>query len=246
MKRLSEGCCVIDPDEAEWKVEGTRRYRVPISSRIGAQRIAQMVSRFGSGLSPGWVNPGSDEVHYVVAGGGECYIDGFSYPLEPGAAVFVPKGAEFAVENRAGGDLTLVSVSCPEESKRRLSEPARTVPLTSYQAPSRVVLERERKEIATGDRTFRLLVDKDIGCEQVTQFVGYIPPSKAPQHCHTYEEAIYILDGEGTLWAGEDHVPFRAGTSIYLPPKVSHCVENPSCGRVRLLGVLYPAESPAC
>ena len=246
MKHLAEGCCVVEPEEGDWRIEGTRRYRVPISSRMGAQHIAQIVSRFGRGCSKGWVNPGSEEVHYVVAGEGQCYIDGFSYPLVPGAAVFVPQGAEFAVENGGGADLTLVSVACPEEAKRRLSEPARTVPLTSYQAPSRVVLERERREIATPQRSFRLLADKDVGCQQVTQFIGYIPPSKAPHHNHPYEEAIYILEGEGTLSAGGDHAPLRAGASIYLAPRVDHCLENSSRGPFRLLGVIYPAGSPTC
>jgi mannose-6-phosphate isomerase-like protein (cupin superfamily) len=244
MKRLAD-CCLIEPNEGEWRIEGNRRYRVPIGSRTGARRIAQTVSRFGAGLSLGWVNPESEEVHYVVSGEGECYIDGFSFPLEPGTGVFVPKGAEFAVENRSASELTLVSVTCPEETGRKLSEPARTVPLTSYQAPLRVVHEKERQETPSGERAYRILVDQELGCQQVTQFVASIPRSKVPLHSHPYEGAIYVLEGEGTLWVGDQQARFGPGTSIYLPPGASHGVENRSSHRARLLGVIHPPGSPA-
>jgi len=32
----------------------------------------------------------------------------------------------------------------------------------------------------------------------VTQFIGFIPPGRAPDHFHRYDEVIYILAGEGS------------------------------------------------
>lgn len=245
MKRLAAGCCVIDPDEGKWQKDANRRYRVPISGGMGAKLLAQTVSRYTPGVTPGRMNPSSEEVHYVVSGRGACFIDGFVYGLEQGVGIFVPRGAEFVVENRYPEELTLVSVTCPEEKNPKNGLRARMVPNAPGRPPARTVQERDCKEIPTGDRTFRVLVDKELGCEQVTQFVGFIPPSKAPPHFHTYEEAIYILEGEGIVWAGDEQAPFRPGTSIYLPPGVHHCLENPSSGPIRLLGVFYPSGSPA-
>jgi quercetin dioxygenase-like cupin family protein len=44
-----------------------------------------------------------------------------------------------------------------------------------------------------------------------------------------------------------DHrsIPIRAGSSIFLPPGVPHCLENVSEGVLRLLGVFSPPGSPA-
>ncbi len=105
--------------------------------------------------------------------------------------------------------------------------------------------EREREPIPSGDRRFKYMVDRDLGCCQVTQFLGYIPPSKAPFHSHTYEEAIYILEGAGVVHTEQESTDFGPGTCIYLPPGTRHCLENPGQAAVRLLGVFYPSGSPA-
>ncbi len=89
------------------------------------------------------------------------------------------------------------------------------------------------------------MVDKELGCQQVTQFVGWIPPSSAPFHYHTYEEVIFILDGHGTLHVEDDVCGFERGSSIYLAAGVRHCLENPGPAPVRVLGVFYPSGSPA-
>jgi mannose-6-phosphate isomerase-like protein (cupin superfamily) len=92
----------------------------------------------------------------------------------------------------------------------------------------------------TADRWYRVLIDSE-----VTQFVGSIPPGRAPDHFHEYEEVLFILLGEGRLWAGEESTPISYGSCIYLPRKQVHCVENTGTGELRLLGVFYPAGSPA-
>jgi len=92
----------------------------------------------------------------------------------------------------------------------------------------------------TGDRSYRELIQ-----QQVTQFVGTIPPGRAPDHHHLYEEVICILDGEGRMWAGEANTPIARGSCIFLPRKQKHCVENIGPSDLRLLGVFYPAGSPA-
>ena len=89
------------------------------------------------------------------------------------------------------------------------------------------------------------MLDQDIGSTQVTQFVGSIPPGRAPDHFHHYEELLVILQGEGLMWAGETHAPIGPGSCVFLPKQQVHCVENTGDGELRLLGVFYPAGSPA-
>ena len=92
----------------------------------------------------------------------------------------------------------------------------------------------------TGDRWYRELIQGD-----VTQFVGSIPPGRAPDHFHLYEEVICILEGEGVMWAGQSSTPIRTGSCIFLPVRQPHCLQNTGSGELRLLGVFYPAGSPA-
>ena len=113
----------------------------------------------------------------------------------------------------------------------------------SHVAP--IVKLSDRRALPTADRWYRVLVDNEIGSEQVTQFVGSIPPGRAPDHFHEYEEVLFILRGEGRMWAGETNTPIAPGSCIYLPKRQVHCVENTGEGELRLLGVFYPAGSPA-
>ena len=112
------------------------------------------------------------------------------------------------------------------------------------QSPPIVKLS-DRRALPTADRWYRVLVDEEVGSEQVTQFVGSIPPGRAPDHFHEYEEVLFILRGEGRMWAGENNTPIGPCSCIYLPRRQVHCVENTGTGELRLLGVFYPAGSPA-
>jgi mannose-6-phosphate isomerase-like protein (cupin superfamily) len=97
----------------------------------------------------------------------------------------------------------------------------------------------------TADRWYRVLLDEAVGSAQVTQFVGGVPPGRAPDHYHEYEEVLCILKGQGRLWAGASNTPIEAGSCVFLPRRQVHCVENMGSGELRLLGVFYPAGSPA-
>ena len=90
-----------------------------------------------------------------------------------------------------------------------------------------------------------MLIDNEVGSEQVTQFVGSIPSGRAPDHFHNYEEVLFILRGEGRMWAGETNTTIAAGSCIYLPKGQVHCVENTGEEELRLLGIFYPAGSPS-
>jgi mannose-6-phosphate isomerase-like protein (cupin superfamily) len=95
----------------------------------------------------------------------------------------------------------------------------------------------------TGDREFRVLLSEGL---TITQFAGLIPPGRAPVHHHTYDEVVHVLAGRGVVHLGDAHAEaIGPGTSVYLPPYQPHCLENTGRDPLRVLGVFYPAGSPA-
>ncbi|HLY20600.1 MAG TPA: cupin domain-containing protein [Bryobacteraceae bacterium] len=243
MKTLTGGCRVYSAADGPCSTFGNWTARAVISQTTGAQRITQTVSDYGAGLSPSVVNPGAEEVLYVAAGQGTCRINGFDYPLGPGAAIFVPPGAVYSIENTGTGTIRMISSCCPEDPQRHIVEAS--LPPASGQPPRLLAHEDLREDIRAGqDRLFRYLVYTDLGCRQITQFAGWIPPGKAPVHYHTYEECIFILEGGGIVHTDDESCEFGPGSSIYFPIGVRHCVENPGDCTVKLLGAFYPSGSP--
>jgi len=248
MESLS-GRAVVIEESALTQKEGSRRYRVAISRTMGARDIAQFVNAYSEGVSPARRNPVGEEVIYIVSGTGTCYIDGYSYALDVGTAVYIPPGSVCQIENldprgRSVSDLEIVSVCCPEDEEAESGiDPLVRPPQDTK--PFRTVREQDVEPIAAGDRSFKILVNPELGARRVTQFLGVIPPGRAPMHHHTYEEAIYVIEGEGRLHTVDGETQFRSGSSIYLPRLVSHCLENTGSGSIRLLGVFHPSGSPS-
>ena len=172
-----------------------------------------------------------DEVLYVLSGSGAVTIGREHHSLATGTAAYVARGTGWRVDE--ADELVLVSVLVEE-------------PL-SANGPTHAVVElaAERTQGATSGRQFRLLATPAVGCASVTQFVGYIPVGRAPEHFHTYDEVVYVLEGEGKLHIDGESAPLRAGTCVHLPAGIVHCLENVGPGDMRVLGVFRPAGSPA-
>ncbi|MCZ6830678.1 MAG: cupin domain-containing protein [Gammaproteobacteria bacterium] len=95
------------------------------------------------------------------------------------------------------------------------------------------------------DRFFQILVDKCIGSNVVTQFIGDVPKSKAAMHRHLYEESIVILKGSGFMWTEDLKTPVATGDVIFLPRKQIHSLECTDPDGMMLAGVIYPGDNPA-
>jgi quercetin dioxygenase-like cupin family protein len=78
-----------------------------------------------------------------------------------------------------------------------------------------------------------------------THFVGYIPTARAPEHFHTYDEVIYVLDGDGLLHTEDGVHEVGPGSCIQLPARTVHCLENTGGDVMRVVAVFRPAGSPA-
>jgi mannose-6-phosphate isomerase-like protein (cupin superfamily) len=169
-----------------------------------------------------------DEVLYVLEGSGAVTVGGERRELEPGAGVFVARGTSWQIESAAGLKVLSVLVEDP-------------LPASA----SHAVIARGERGAATAGREFSLLAHPANGCESVTQFVGYIPVGRAPEHFQKYDEVVYVLSGDGAFHVDGETAPLRAGSCVHLPAGLIHCLENTGPGEMRVLGVFRPAGSPA-
>jgi mannose-6-phosphate isomerase-like protein (cupin superfamily) len=174
-----------------------------------------------------------EETLFVLEGRGAIHVKGQSLPLEPEAGVYLPPGSEFTLESSEAAPLRVVAVRVPDPSPGPPS-PA---------AVSR--LADQALEPATTQRRFRIVANPANGLRSATHFVGYIPTDRAPDHFHTYDEVIYVLDGEGVMHAGAFSGPVSAGACIQLPARTVHCLQNTGTEPMRIVAVFRPAGSPA-
>ena len=242
---LEGGCRVTQMNEGTPEVSGSLKIWSQIGRASGAEAISLRILEFGRGLSPQLLNSSSDEVLYVlgpVSNEIEVTIDQQSFAVGSDTGIFLQPGKSLQVMNSGSEPIAMVSCRCPDETEG-VGVSTNTQNTTLDREP--FVRLSDRKAESTADRWYRVLVDDSVGSEKVTQFVGSIPPGRAPDHFHHYEEVLFILRGEGRMWAGQTNTPIGPGSCVYLPKKQVHCVENTGTGELRLLGVFYPAGSPA-
>lgn len=208
--------------------EGTLTIRNQIGPETGAKAISLRILEFAPGVSPNLRNEELDEVLFSL-NGCRMAIDELTYELEPQSGVFIRAQQTFRIENRGTEPVVFVSSQVPRQEggiKTTIVNP--------------IVKLSDQRSMPTGDRWYRVLIDSE-----VTQFVGSIPPGRAPDHFHEYEEVLFILKGEGRAHIGDKSTRIESGSCVYLPRRQMHCVENTGTGELRLLGVFYPAGSPA-
>jgi mannose-6-phosphate isomerase-like protein (cupin superfamily) len=226
------GGYVVSADVIEPRPEsGTAQAKVTIDRSCGCERLEQRVLRFAPGRSDERDTGDRQELLFVASGRGTLLAAGDAHELAPDTGAFVVPGETWAVDNPGPDDLVLVSVTAPCEGQLRTQVTVRYADRPALPA--------------TPNREFRLLVTEDLGCLEVTQFVGLIPPGRAPLHSHTYDEVVYVVEGEGVLHLGGTDTPLAPGSCVHLPPLLEHCLENTGPTPMRVLGVFHPSGSPA-
>jgi quercetin dioxygenase-like cupin family protein len=168
-----------------------------------------------------------DEVLYVLDGESHVAVGGEEHDVQAGTAIYVAHDTSWTAHGDALALSVLVRDPDPSEGHALLD------------------LGAVEEGTATGGRSFLLGATPDCGCASVTQFIGLIPPGRAPDHYHEYDEVIYVLEGEGYLEIDGEQAPLRAGSCIHLPRTLVHCVANTGPSEMRILGVFRPAGSPA-
>lgn len=197
-------------------------------------------------IAPGSVAAASatgdaEEVLFVLSGTGSLRSGlagaDSDESLEPESGVFLPPGTGYTLSNTGTDVLRIISVRIPDP----VAAPSGTQRSVSVRH-----LAEQQAQAATTEREFRIVADPGHGgLQSATHFVGYIPTSRAPEHFHTYNEVIYVLDGEGTFHAGDMHEPLAPGSRINLTARTVHCLENTGSEVMRVVAVFRPAGSPA-
>jgi mannose-6-phosphate isomerase-like protein (cupin superfamily) len=133
----------------------------------GCAEFEQRVLRFdGAAERPPSVD---DELLYVLRGRGVAAVEGERVPFVPGTAVYVAAGSRWSVDEAEELEILSVLVRGP-------------LPIDGA-GHAIVGLEDAEEGQATAGRMFRLLAP----CRSATQFVGYIPAGRAPDHYHLYD-----------------------------------------------------------
>jgi mannose-6-phosphate isomerase-like protein (cupin superfamily) len=227
---------VVDEHEvaADRRSGDTAEVRVMVDATRGSDRLEQRVIRFGPGRSQPQALDGVQGLLYVASGEGNLMVGSDDYAVGPDTGAYFVDGESFEVDNPGPDEIVAVLVT----TLQRNGAAPRPNP--------RVVRYGDRPPLPAGkDREFRYLGHRDTGCPDVTQFVGTIPPGRAPDHSHAYDEVIYVIEGQGTLHVEGRRFPIRRGTCMHLPPLLEHALENEGDGPMRVLGVFHPSGDPA-
>jgi mannose-6-phosphate isomerase-like protein (cupin superfamily) len=237
---------VVDSGEVELRPGEVQKLgvRPTVGPQTGFDALEQAVLE----CAPGRTDPirvrGAEETLFVLSGRGAIHLDGEAHDLEPEVGVYVPSEAEFVLENPGPDTLRLVAVRIPLRREVQDGEDGGESGGRPARAAIRALADQETEQ-ATTQREFRIVADPTCGLRSATHFVGYIPTARAPEHFHTYDEVIYVLDGEGVMHAGDYERPLSPGSCIQLPARTVHCLENTGTESMRVVAVFRPAGSPA-
>jgi mannose-6-phosphate isomerase-like protein (cupin superfamily) len=197
----------------------------------GTDLVRRLVDVPAGGLLAGVAGSGG-ELWYVIAGDGLVdagELRGAPFGLDTG--LWIPPGARYRLEADPRSEVVLDAVALP--------------PLDLPASPALTSHLRDCEVEVTGDRKFRVLLGPGRGCEATTQFRGEIPPGRAPEHSHPYDEVVRILEGSGVAHVRGGDLPLAPGTCIRLPRGLPHCLENTGSATLVVLGVFHPGGSPA-
>lgn len=178
----------------------------------------------------------AEEVMFVLDGEGTLTLAGETYELGPESGAYLAPDERYVLQSTGATGLRLVDVRIPDPTHHHPPGAQRTIVRR---------LDEQGAQAATAAREFRIVADPSTGLRSATHFVGYIPTVRAPDHFHTYDEVIYVLDGEGILHVDDSEQPLAAGSTIELPARTVHCLENTGEDVMRVVAVFRPAGSPA-
>jgi mannose-6-phosphate isomerase-like protein (cupin superfamily) len=203
-----------------------------LNDQHGCRGLHQRRLRFDGAATLAGMAGGRGEAWYVIRGSGTLDASaGGTVELRPGTAMWLRSSLQYRCAAQAEG-LEILAITVRADAGRG--------PVLQVTTLDACPVER------TGDREFRVLLSAGLS---ITQFAGLIPPGRAPEHHHTYDEVVHVLAGQGVVHLRDGQTEIQTeigpGTSIYLPPYQPHCLENTGAEPLQVLGVFYPAGSPA-
>lgn len=241
---LDGGCFVQTLDPAGLQRQGNMAYSSMIGTADSAKCLSLYYLQADHTEAAVLAFPGSSIAVYVLSGEGTITISGKSFKLQPEQGLYVGPEEAFSVQPAADTETIQLTITlCPQSSEPQWLD---AMPENFDSSVSERVhaVDPDKRE-AMADRFYQVLIDDQIGAADMTQFVGEVPKSRAAGHHHLYEETITILSGSGYLWTEQARAEVQPGDIIFLPRRQLHSLECTSDEGMRLVGVFFPAGSPA-
>jgi quercetin dioxygenase-like cupin family protein/CDGSH-type Zn-finger protein len=239
---LNGGCYVVRPSLTARSRRGHLEYSYLVTGKLGALYQTQVSLLIEGGASPPVGFGSRDVILFVVAGAGSVEISGRPFTIVATDGVYVRPGEVMRFTPVDGGLLEVFALASP---LGELEWPEAMPGNFDERFPQRVVSVDVEQRTAMGTRYYQVLVDKRVGSEAITQFIGHVPTSKAAPHRHLYEEAIIVLSGEGCMWTEDRKAQVAAGDVIFLPRKQLHSLEATSADGIDVVGVICPGDNPS-
>jgi CDGSH-type Zn-finger protein/mannose-6-phosphate isomerase-like protein (cupin superfamily) len=238
---LNGACYVISHARAEMATRGALHYCYLVSGELGAVYQTQIFMEVTVGSSPVMSFSDRHVILFIASGSGTVTVSGRRFDVTPTDGVYI-RPCE-AIRLTAGKEpLKVFVLACPLGEIDWLEQMPENF---DARFPQRVVSVNAGQRIAMGPRFFQVLVDKQIGSDVITQFIGHIPQSKAAPHRHLYEESIIVLSGEGCIWTEDRKANVTGGDVIFLPRKQIHSLQATSANGMDVVGVICPGDNPS-
>jgi len=241
---LDGGCYVRTLEPARLERRGNLTFTSMIHPADGARCLSLFYLDADVGTPAVMTFPGSEVALFVLTGHGKLTISGKEFGIAAEQGAYITAEEAFTIEPGVNSPPLRVTLTiCPE---RGSPEWLANMPDNfRHDLPERVFAVDPSKREAMADRFYQVLIDDHTGSADMTQFIGEVPRSRAALHRHLYEETITILSGQGYLWTENARAEVRPGDVIFLPRRQQHSLECTSDGGMRLVGVFFPAGSPA-
>ncbi len=247
---LDGGCYVQSPEHNLSSSSNQQRTRVfsdlSLTELISTDKESNHITQFSARLSHGCSSiisfPGAEVVLYVVTGNCQINISGELFDVGGNSGAIILRNEAFSIAHRGEEPVELQVTVCPGDHPLQEMEEMPANFDTKQQQRIGTYDESQRKTIA--DRFYQVLVGEHLGSQEISQFIGEVPLSKAAPHRHLYEEAILILSGEGIMWTETKHAPVQSGDVIFLPAQQEHSLQCTSPAGMALAGHFYPSGEP--
>ncbi|HLF29785.1 MAG TPA: cupin domain-containing protein [Xanthomonadales bacterium] len=241
---LDGGCYVRTVNPGNLQHSGNISFASMIHPDDGARCLSLYYLEARAGEAQVVAFPTSHVALFVLSGHGTLTISGRPFAVAAGQGAFIAAAEAFAIEPDADSQAMCLTVTiCPERDSPVWLD---SMPRNFDQGwPERVFAVDPARRQAMADRFYQVLIDDRTGAADMTQFIGDVPRSRAAMHRHLYEETITILSGHGFLWTESARAAVQPGDVIFLPRRQQHSLECTSNGGMRLVGVFFPAGSPA-
>ncbi len=100
---------------------------------------------------------------------------------------------------------------------------------------------REQLRYSSDKQTRKKLISSD---KLVAELVCYEPGQATVIHLHPgQDELFYVIDGEGTIQAGEEEVRVTATSVVFVPAGTRHGIKADAGNRLALMFVKGPGST---